>query len=678
MTAVGLAGDSQATGSADAAPPERSALNPPVLAVSLLLMAFVAYVPAMRGGFIWDDDNYVTKNTNLRSVQGLRDIWLSPRTSPQYYPLVFTTFWLEYHCWELAPFGYHFINVAVHGLAAVLLWRVLRTLSVPGAWFAAAIFALHPVQVESVAWITERKNTLSAALYLAAMLCYFRFDPPEVKTGTRRRGWYAAALGLFVAALLSKTVACSLPATLLLVYWWKRGRVSRLELTPLAPFFVAGASLAFFTVWTEKIHVGAQGSEWTLTPIERCLVAGRAVWFYAGKLLWPAKLIFIYPRWEIDGRVAWQYAFPLLLLGVIAALWLLRGRIGRGPLTAVLLFVGTLVPALGFFDVYPMRYSYVADHFQYLATPALIALAAALATQASSRLGQARALGWPLLCGTVLTVLGLLTWHQGEAYQSRRTLWEDVLAKDADCWMAHYNLGYELHKDRNLDGAIAQYRIGLAHKPEERGYLNLGSALLDQGKVDEAIEAFRAEIASHPSLAVAHQQLGVALLRVGKLSDAENALREALKKDDGDPESYHDLGMVLFEQGRAEEAIAAWRQALQLQPQSVRYRAGLDQARAWTLATAPQADARGAAQALELAESACRATGYMEPDFVATLAAAYAANGRFAEAVTAARRAAILAAEAGRKPLAERIEGRIKRYEARQPERSTGMGTSGR
>lgn len=678
MTAVGLASDSKATGLAEAASHERSALNPSVLAVSLMLMAFVAYVPAMRGGFIWDDDYYVTKNVNLKSAQGLRDTWLSPSTLPQYYPLVFTTFWLEYHCWELAPFGYHLINVAVHGLGAVLLWRVLRTLSVPGAWLAAAIFALHPVQVESVAWITERKNTLSAALYLAAMLAYFRFDPPVAAHKNRRWGWYATALGLFVSALLSKTVVCSLPAALVLIYWWKRGSLSRRELAPLAPFFAVGAGLALFTAWTEKFRVGAQGEEWSLTPIERCLVAGRAVWFYAGKLLWPAKVMFIYPRWEIDGRAAWQYSFPLLLLGVIAALWLLRHRIGRGPITAVLLFVGTLVPALGFFDVYPMRYSYVADHFQYLATPALIALAAAAATGAAIRLGQARGPGWPLLCGTVLAVLGLLTWRQCQAYQSLRTLWEDVLAKNPDCWMAHYKLGYELHNDRNLDGAIAQYHIALANKPEPRGYLNLGSALLDQGRVDEAIEAFRAAIAMQPGLAAAHQQLGVAMLRSGKLSDAEKALQDALKNDDGDPQSYHDLGLVLFEQGRADEAIAAWRQAVRLQPRSLRYRAGLDQARAWRLATDPQSSPRNAAEALELAETACRATAYAEPDFLATLAAAYAANGRFADAVTAARRAAILASEAGRKSLAERIEARINRYEARQPEGRPGDGTSGR
>ena len=361
-------------------------------AAVLIAAVLAAYGPALRGGFVWDDPRYVTENPVLTEPSGLYRIWFDVGATVQYYPLVFTSFWIESRLWGLQPLGYHLVNVLLHAANAVLVWRVLRRLSVPGAWLAAGIFALHPVHVESVAWITERKNVLSGLFYLTALLAYLRFAPPDGEGSARGRPWrfYALAVGLFACALLSKTVTCSLPAAIALLLWWRRGRIGRSDALALLPLFAVGAALALTTIWLEKHNVGAQGQAWELSVVQRCLIAGRALWFYAGKLVWPLPLIFTYPKWQIDAGQWWQYLFPAGAVALPLGLWVLRRRIGKGPLVAALCFAGTLLPALGFVDVYPMRYSYVADHFQYLASIAPIALLVAVITMLARLLPSRR------------------------------------------------------------------------------------------------------------------------------------------------------------------------------------------------------------------------------------------------------------------------------------------------
>src|ERR1017187_5203871 len=348
-------------------------------AAVIILITLLAYLPALHGGFIWDDEAHVTDCQALRTLHGLARIWTEPGAVQQYYPLVYTTFWVQFHLWQLNPFGYHLVNVLLQAMNAILLWLVLKQLRVRGAWLAAVIFAIHPVEVESVAWITELKNVLSATFYLSALLAYERFQSWDVeKTGEARLwGFYGLSLGLYVCALLSKTVTCTLPAAILLLVWWKRGRIGGRDVGPLVPFFMAGTGLGLITAWTEKKFIGAEGMEWAFTFTERLLIAGRALWFYAAKVVWPENLIFVYPHWKIDSGQWWQWLFPLGAVVVAVALWMGRERVGRGPLTAMLFFAGTLGPALGFVNVFPMRYSFVADHFQYLASMGLIAAMAA-------------------------------------------------------------------------------------------------------------------------------------------------------------------------------------------------------------------------------------------------------------------------------------------------------------
>jgi protein O-mannosyl-transferase len=538
---------------------------------SLLLIAatLVAYWPAMHGGFIWDDDAYVTKNLALQSVRGLEAIWLKPEASSQYYPLVFTSFWVEYHLWKLNPLGYHLVNILLHASNVILLWLVLRRLQIKGAWWAAAIFAVHPVMVESVAWITERKNLLSGLFYLLAVLVYLRFRP--LTNGATASTWnwrrYPWVLALFLCALLSKTVTCSLPAALMLLVWWKRGWVEKRDWLALTPLFVLGAGLGLMTAWLEKFQVGANGADWALSFVQRCLLAGRALWFYAGKLVCPYPLSFVYPRWQIEAGNSWAYLFVITALGVVVALWLLRRRIGRGPLVGVLFFAGTLGPALGFANVYYFRYSFVADHFQYLAAMGLLALAAAGMATALNYFQPGRPFLGTGLGGMTLLVLGLLTWRQCGMYTNLETLWRATIARNPGCWMAYDNLGKELFKEDRIDEAISQFQKAMRLWPNDAdAHCGLGVTLGRKGQFDEAINQIQEAIRLKPGYPEAYCNLGTTLGMMGRIDEAISQFREAIRLKPDYAEAYCNLGTALLMNGQIDEAICQYQEAIRLNP----------------------------------------------------------------------------------------------------------------
>jgi hypothetical protein len=450
---------------------------------ALVAITLIAYLPALGNGFIWDDNDYVTQNLVLRSLDGLRRLWFEPQSVPQYYPVAFTGFWFEYHLWGLHPFGYHVVNILLHATSAGLLWRVLRRLDISSAWMAAALFAVHPMQVESVAWVTERKNVLSGLFFFAAFLTYLNAETPDGAGGIRWRP-YVGALALFVGALLSKSVTCSLPAVLLLVFWWQRGTLDRRTVLRLIPMFVVGLIMAATTVWLEGHHVGAAGPEFSLSPLERMLVAGRALWFYPLTLLWPHGLTFMYPRWTIDTHVWWQYLFPVAAAAVITALFIGRQRVGRGPLVGALCYAGSLTPALGFINVYPMRYSFVADHFQYLASAALLTLLAALGTVLVRRVVRAPSVATGLGV-LVCALLAVLTLRQSRVYASPESLWRDTIVKNPAAWMAMNNLAYELEQQGRAREAVPYVREAIRLNPNcLECYGNLADAYRAYG--DEA------------------------------------------------------------------------------------------------------------------------------------------------------------------------------------------------
>src|SRR5437667_5004478 len=329
------------------------------------MVTMLAYQPAWHGGLLWDDDANIA-TPELRSLDGLRRIWFVPRTTQQYYPLLYSSSWLQERFWADSPTGYHLVNLLLHIGCVVLVLRILRLLRIPGAELATIVFALHPVNVETVAWITERKNTLSGVFGLAATLCYLKFD------GSRSRRSYALALGLFLLGLLSKTAIVTLPLALLVIFWWKRGAISwRRDVVPLIPFFFLSAAAGLMTWWVEYVNIADRARTLDLSLVDRCLIAGRAFWFQLGKVLWPSNLMFVYSRWEINAAVAWQYLFPLAVLGLLGILWSLR-RWSRAPLAGVLVYIFLLLPSLGFLNIFFFIYSFVADHWQYLACLGII------------------------------------------------------------------------------------------------------------------------------------------------------------------------------------------------------------------------------------------------------------------------------------------------------------------
>lgn len=544
---------------------------------ALVVLPLLAYLPLRSAGFIWDDDDYVTQNENLRTLAGLFRIWFDPRSLPQYYPLVHTSYWAEFRLWGLAPAGYHATNVLLHGASACLLWRVLERLRVPGAWLAAAVFAVHPVMTESVAWITERKNVLSLALALGAFASYLRFDPPERDAREPGDGrFYALALLLYVGALLSKSVVCSLPAVIGVVIWWKRGRIRALDALRLAPFFAAGVAAAVATIWLEKHHVGATGGEWALTPIERVLLAGRALWFYAGKLAWPHPLIFFYPRWQISAAQSWLFALPIAFVGVAAALFALRDRIGRGPLAALLIFAGVLVPALGFFDVYPFRYSFVADHFQYHAAPALIAAFAAGCTLLVAQLGARARIPAYVAAIALLAGLGALTFRQAHVYRDLETLYRSTIAANPEAWNAYLNLANELSSQGRNGEALPLAREAARLAPQIAdahntlgGVLFLASAARgapDRAQLTAAIDAFARAIALDPGHVDALYNGAVALTVAGRHEEASQYYVRILAVDPSAIDALIGLGHSLAAQGRLDEAESPLRDALRRAP----------------------------------------------------------------------------------------------------------------
>lgn len=545
----------------------------PALVLAALVAAF--YSPVTKCDFIWDDNDYVTENRHLRTFPGLRTIWLEPKATPQYYPLVHTTYWCEYQLWRLQPLGYHVVNVAIHAAAAILLWRLLARLAVPGSWWIAAIFALHPVHVESVAWVTERKNVLSGLCYLLAAWSYTRWANwgGEQKRATPSWRWYVLALAFYVAALLSKTVTVSLPAALLLVAWWKEPVSLRRHAVAVLPFFLIGVPMAMLTAWLERNQVGASGEAFRYGIAERVFLAGRIPWFYAEKLLWPSELSFIYPRWNLDAFqgwwLIWTAATLALVVGLAVATQRWGNQLGRGPLIAVLFFGGTLFPALGFFNVYPFKYSFVADHFQYLASIGIIALVVgtiAYWTERDSRFRMVAA----VLGSCVLLAIGVLTYRQIGVYQSRATLWADVLTKNPDSPLALQGLAAERGVVDDFEEAEKLYRKAIPLTIDARDrqvvWYDLGQTLHRAGNNAGAKEAWRQALAIDRTQIRIAERLGALASKEGDWPQAEEYWRLVAVHGPRHAVSQKNLAIALSSQRKNVEAEPHYREAALLAP----------------------------------------------------------------------------------------------------------------
>jgi len=613
----------------------------------LIALVFMSYARVFNADFIWDDESHLTRNPCVVGPLGLKEIWTSARAV--YYPLVLTTFWTLHKVAGLSPWPYHLLNVCLHAGSAVLLWQVLRQLNVRGAWLGAALWALHPVMVQSVAWVTELKNTQSGFFYLLSIFCFLKWDERlRIRRILRIRGtadqegsvsrpsrllvgdgrclmWFAWSFSFFILATLSKPSVVMLPVVLALSVWWRAGRIYGRDIAALAPFVLISALASVWTILEQKFHAGAIGVEWAQTWPERLIIAGRAIWFYVAKLAWPYPLIFIYPRWKINSSQLLAYLPLVAALGGLLVLWLIRAKWSRAVFFAAAYYVVSLFPVLGFFSVYFFRYSFVSDHFQYLASMGPLALAGAGIVTGCSRLAASRWLSsLPSIsrhgtmvrtrlvgiCGVLLLSLVFLTWRQTALYHDLVTLYTGTLTRNPGCWMAHYNLGIALNDQGDADGAIAHYRqaIELRSSYAEAHY-NLGRLLVQKGQLDEAIGHYEKALDINPADAEAHNNLGATLFANGRIDEAIAQYRKALaiQPDYADascnlasallskgaldgaiayysaclaispeqPEAQYNLASALLRKGRTDEAIAHYQRVLELRPENADARANL-------------------------------------------------------------------------------------------------------
>lgn len=555
----------------------RASIHRIVEGLALVAIVFLVYGSALRGGFVWDDDA-LTQNPLLRSARGLSLIWTQPQANiyeAHYWPLVYSTFWLNARAWGFEPFWYHFQNVALHGLNVLLLYLVLRRLAVRGAWLGAALFAVHPVHVESVAWISELKDVLCGLFYLASALLFFRFherrrdnggqsDPPGA---TWEWLCYSLAVLLFVCAMLSKSVAVSLPLALLICLWWRHGGLVVRDGLMVLPFFVVGITLAAVDVWVTRT---TESSAIGLALGERIQVAGRALWFYLAKLAWPAELMTIYPRWETDRRSASLYAYPLSMAGALTVCWLMRRRWGRAPCAALLFFCVTLGPMLGLIDYWYMSHAYVADRFQYLASIGPIVLfAAGVVTVARRRARLSGPLGVACVA-FLLATLGWRTWQQSLLYEGPERLFQHNVDHNPRAWMAHINLGTALDARGAVEESLEHLRLAAEINPRShKAQNNIGAALSKLGQEERALPHYRRALELNPGFVMARHNLGTALGSLKRYDEEVEQYRQVLEISPHFVPTLSNLGNALLVLGKSEEAVRVFRQALAIDPQLV-------------------------------------------------------------------------------------------------------------
>jgi tetratricopeptide (TPR) repeat protein len=514
------------------------------------------YWPALRGEFIWDDWLNIVRNPLMSSPTGLRDIWLGREGVYDYYPLTWTTWWLEWRTWRRETLGYHVLNLVLHAGTAALLWRVLVRLTLPGALFAALAFALHPVNVESVAWITERKNTLSMFLLAASVALYLDADEGRDRA---RRGMYWWAVALFALSLLAKPSVVMLPAVLLLIAWWRRGRVARADVLAAAPFAVLSAVVAGVTILVHHsrgisaLEVRSDG------PLGRLATAGWCVWFYLYKLAAPLRLSFVYPRWNVRVGSPLHWVPLVALLLVFAILWGMRRRIGRGALAAIACFVLMLLPVLGFVDVFMFRYAFVADHWQYPAAIAILAGAFALIGRAGKTVTTAAGI---IVCSS----LGFAAWRHAHVYQTEEAIWTDAYEKNPNgaLPMNQYASAH-LWPSGHRAEARELWRRAISVEPRWRElYVSMGWSYLSENNPREAIRWFRAGARVPGGGKDPRIYLADTLVAVGEEQEAATWYEQALAEDPKNATYRGQLAILHEHAGNTDRALALYRDAAQV------------------------------------------------------------------------------------------------------------------
>jgi tetratricopeptide (TPR) repeat protein len=591
--------------------------------------------------------------------------------------MTYTVFLFEYKMWELNPFGYHFVNILIHITNALLVWLILTRLRIGGAWLAAAIFALHPVNVETVAWITELKNTMMGLFSLLSVLAWWRFINRDETKG-KDRLIYVLSLFFFALALFSKTTACTVPVAMLLILWFRKIRVRGRNLRLIIPYVLLAVAAGIVTILWEQVR-GIGGEALELNYLERVLVAARALCFYIGKLVLPVDLMFNYPLWDIDWTRAVDYSWALVVFLVAAALWFFRSKIGRGPFTAAAYFAVTLAPVLGFVSIYTHYYSYVADHYVYTACIGPIALFAAIVSAIHNKMHPAGRSVLSVCLAAVLIIFGVLAWRQTHIYKDLETLWQDTLKKNPDSLLAEVNMGVLLQQRGDTEGALKRFYRALEILPnDEEAYYDIGNIYKSQGKLDEAVDCYRKALEILPEFIAARNNLANTLKMQGKIDEAVEQYKKILRLNSRDVQARYNLANTYLSQGRFDEAIACYKQAIELAPQFTaarinlaialessgrvdeaitEYRRVLDldpdalvvlNSLAELIIRNPHADAN---EAVGYAEHAAELTNYSNPFILNLLVRSYSAAGEEEKAEATARKALDLAIADGNKEL---------------------------
>jgi Flp pilus assembly protein TadD len=429
----------------------------------------------------------------------------------------------------------------------------------------AVLWGLHPVQVESVAWITELKNTQSGLFYLLAIFLFLKWHGRSESGDRHKIILHLLLLLCATFALLSKTSTVMLPIVLALCIWWLGDRWNWSTLKPLSPLFVLSAAAGLWTIWEQKFHSGALGSEWVQGFPERVAVAGNSIWFYLGKLIWPHPLIFLYPRWEVSSPGLLSFMPGVAVVAVLLVLWRSRNGWTRPVFFAFAYFVISLFPVLNFFDVYFFRYSFVGDHFQYLASmgPIVLGAVAIVYLLRSQRLRV-------VVATALIAACAMLTAQHAQVFKDDETLWRDTVRKNPKAWLAYNNLASMYLERDNIGAAIVELEITLRLHPHySEGHANLANALYETGRIDEAITHFKLALEGEPDYGRIHNYLGVALMAAGRLEEGITHIRKAIEIDPGDTTAHENLGIALMRNGRTEEGIAEFGEAVRVNPKGL-------------------------------------------------------------------------------------------------------------
>jgi protein O-mannosyl-transferase len=517
------------------------------------------YWPALHGGWLWDDDLLVTDNSNLRSLWGLWEIWLTPRTD--YWPLTSTLLWMEWHLFGNDPLGYHLCSLALHICSGILIWRLFNRLGMRWGWLGGFLFVIHPLAVESVAWVSEIKNTLSLSFFLLSIDAWLDAEEKQ-SSGYRRSVFY------YLAAMLAKTSTVMLPLVLLLYCWWKRGHVTWQEVKRVIPYLVIAVTLGLITVYFQS---KGQGDE----PIElggfvtRLIGAGTALFHYLGKFILPVNLLPIYPRWTLDRPSFLQVlAFPTLA-ALLFGLWTQRSGWGRHALFGFGFFLLNLLPVLGLVKMRYMDVSWVGDQLAYVPMIGLVGIIVVGLEQLRQRLSS-----FPHLFGigtmSIAMAIGLLFWeshNNARLFNNSETLWAYTVQYNPHALLVHNNLGDALMHTGRVSEAIEQFEQALKIKPDfAKAHYNLGTALMQTGRVAEAIEQYEQALKIEPDHPYAHNNLGAALMHTGRASEAIEQFEQALKIKPDNAAAHINLGDALMHTGRVSEAIEQFEQALKIKP----------------------------------------------------------------------------------------------------------------